>query len=104
MPSSWDMVSRRGVDTLAGAAERGLRHAVAQHAGSDRVPLGMVGIEQVFWRCPADHLGQLPSQVHRVLHAGVEALTADRGMHVRGVAGHQHPPVPAGRRLPGHIG
>lgn len=79
-------------------------HGVAQHAGSDRVPLGMVGIQQAFWRCPAGHLGQLPSQIHRILHTGVEALPADRGMHVRRVAGQQHPSVPVGRRLPGHIG
>jgi hypothetical protein len=32
-----------------------------QHAGSDRAPLGMVGIQQAFWRRLLDHLGQLPS-------------------------------------------
>ena len=37
--------------------------------------------------------GQLPSQIHRGLHAGVEALAARREMHVRGVAGQQDPPA-----------
>jgi len=29
------------------------------------------------------HLGQLPAQVHRILHTDVEALTADRGNATR---------------------
>ena len=94
----------QGVDAVVGAGERGLRHGVAQHAGGDRVPLGMVGIEQAFRRCPVDHLGQLPSQVHRVLHADVEALPADRVVHVCGVASQQHTSLAVGRRLPGHVG
>ena len=81
-----------------------LRHGVAQHAGGDRVALGVVGVEEALRRGPVDHLGQLPAQVHRILHAGVEALPADRGVHVRGVAGQQHAPVAVGRRLPGHVG
>ena len=76
----------QGVGTRVGAGEHGLRHVGVQHAGGDRVPLGVVGIKQAVRRCPADDLGQLPSQVHGVLHAGVEALPAYRGMHVRGVA------------------
>ena len=86
------------------AAKRDLRHRVAQHAGSDRVALGMVGIQEAFRRCPLDHLGQLPSQIHRILHTGVEALSTVRGMHVCGVAGQQDPSVAVGRGLPGHIG
>ena len=76
---------------IVDAHERDLRHRVAQHAGSDRVALGMVGIQEAFRRCPVDHLGQLPSQIHRILHTGVEALSTDRGMHVRRVAGQQDP-------------
>jgi hypothetical protein len=94
----------QGVDTRAGAQERALRHGVLQHAGSDRVALGMVGIQEAFWRRLVDHLGQLPSQVHRILHTGVEALSTRRGMHVRRVAGQQDPSVSVGRGLPGHIG
>ena len=92
MLSSSDTVSRKRLDAIVGAHERDLRHRIAQHAGSDRVALGVVGIEQAFRRCPVDHLGQLPAQIHRILHAGVETLSTDRGMHVRGVAGEQHPP------------
>ena len=94
----------QGLDAVVRAAQRDLRHRVAQHAGADRVALGVVGVEQALRRRPLDHLGQLPPQVHRVLHAGVEALSAHRGMHVRGVAGQQHPPFAVGRRLPGHVG
>jgi hypothetical protein len=48
-------------------------------------------------------LGELPAQIHRILHADVEALSTDRGVHVRRVAGQQDPPVAVGRRLPGHV-
>ena len=84
------MVSRSGLGAIVACDERDLRHRVAQHAGGDRVALGVVGVQQALRRCPLDHLGQLPSQIHRVLHADVEALSTDRRMHVRGVAGQQH--------------
>ena len=86
------------------AKKRNLRHRIAQHARSDRVPFGVVGIEEAVGRCLLDHLGQLPSQIHRILHTGVEALSADRVMHVRGVAGQQDPSVAVGRGLACHIG
>jgi hypothetical protein len=69
-----------------GAAKRDLRHRIPQHAGRDRVPLRVIGIEQAFRRRGVDHLGQLPSEIHRILHADVEALPAHRRMNVRGVA------------------
>ena len=71
---------------------------------ADRVALGVVGVEQAFRRRPLDHLGQLPSQVHRILHTGLEALATVGGMHVRGVAGQQHPSLAVGRGLPGRVG
>ena len=86
------------------AAKHDRRHRVAQHAGADRVALGVVGVEEAFRRHPLDHLRQLPSQVHRILHAGLETLATVRGMHVRGVAGEQHASLAVGRRLPRHIG
>src|SRR5215212_11504110 len=64
----------------------------------------MVGIQEAFWGCLVDNLGQLPSQVHRILHTGVEALSTHRVMHMCGVAGQQHPPVAVSRGLPSHIG
>jgi hypothetical protein len=45
-----------------------------------------------------------PSQIHGILHAGVEALSAVRSVYVCGVACQQDPPLAVGRRLPGHIG
>ena len=71
---------------------------------ADRVTLGVVGVQEAFRGCPVDHLGQLPAQIHRILHAGVEALSTIRGMHVCGVAGQQDPSLAVGRGLPGHIG
>ena len=35
-----------GLVTVVGAAERDLRHGVAQHAGTDRMPFGVVGVEE----------------------------------------------------------
>ncbi len=53
---------------------------------------------------PLHHLGELPSEIHRILDTNVESLSARRGMHVRRVASQEHPSVPVGRRLPGHVG
>ena len=77
----------QGLRAFVLAEKRDLRDRVAQHAGGDRVALGMVGIQEAVWRCLVDHLGQLPSQVHRILHAEAEALSTRRVMHVRRVAG-----------------
>ncbi len=38
----------QGVGAVICAEQRDLRHRVAQHAGSDRVALGMVGIQEAF--------------------------------------------------------
>jgi hypothetical protein len=46
----------------------------AQDAGPDRMALGMVGIQEALRDCPVDHLGELPSQIHRILYTDVEAL------------------------------
>jgi len=59
MPSSSAMVSRKGLGAVVVAAERDLRHRGAQHAGGDRVTLGVVGIQKAFRRRPVDHLRQL---------------------------------------------
>ncbi len=64
----------------------------------------MVGIQEAVRRCLFDNLGELPTQIHRILHTGVEALSTDRGMHVRRVAGQQDPSLAVGRGLPGHVG
>ena len=96
------MVSRKAFDAFVRAAKRDLRHRVAQHAGSDRVALGVVGIEEAFRRGPVDHLGQLPSQIHRILHTDLEALSTIRGMDVCGVAGLLHRGGPQRRRA--HVG
>ena len=104
MLSSSDTRVAQRLDAVVGAHERDLRHRVAQHAGGDRVALGVVGIQEAFRRCPVDHLGQLPSQIHRILHTGVEALSTDRGVHVRRVPRQQDAPRAVGRGLPSHVG
>jgi hypothetical protein len=80
--------------------ERGQRQRGAEHARSNGMPLGLVGVEQALGRCPVNDLGELPSQIHGVLDAGVESLSADGRMHVRRVARQQHPSIAVGRRLP----
>ena len=81
-----------------------LRHRVAQHTRGDRVALGVIGIEKAFRRYPLEYLGQLPSQIHRILHTDVEALSTHRGMHMRGVAGQQDASVAVSGGLPRHVG
>ena len=66
--------------------------------------LGVISIQQAFRRYSLDHLRQLPSQIHRILHADVETLSAHRGMHVRGVAGQQNPSVAICSGLASHVG
>ncbi len=77
----------QGLHALVAALERGLGHRVLERAGSDRVALVLVGVQEALRGGPVDHLRQLPSQVHRILHAEAEALSARRVMHVRRVAG-----------------
>ena len=35
-----------GLVTVVGAAERDLRHGVVQHPGTDRMPFGVVGVQE----------------------------------------------------------
>ena len=49
MLSNSDIVSRNASVTPVGAAERALRHGVVQHSGTDRVPLGVVGVQEAVW-------------------------------------------------------
>ena len=102
--SSSDMVSRKAFVRSSPRLSAVCAMRALEHARADRVPLGLVGIEQALRRCAVDHLGQLPSQVHGVLDTDVESLSAGRGMHVRRVAGQEHAPLSVGRRLPGRIG
>ena len=69
-------------------------------SGSDRMAFGVVGTQEAIWRRPLDQLGQLRSQIHRILHTGLEALSTVRGMPMCGVAGQKDPSVAAGRGVP----
>ena len=94
----------QGFRAFVRAAERDQRHRVAQDAGAHRVALGVVGVEEAFRRRPLDHLSQLPSEIHRILDARIEALSTVGGMHMGRVAGQEDPPVAIGRGLPRHVG
>ena len=63
-------IERQGLfGTLQGlvrAAQGPRGHRVAQHAGGDRVALGLVGVEQAFRRGARDHLGQLAESAAQV--------------------------------------
>src|ERR1700743_1030522 len=52
-----------------------MRHGVAQYAGGGGVTFGVIRIQQTLRRYPLDHLRELPSQIHCILHANVEALS-----------------------------
>jgi hypothetical protein len=81
-----------------------LGHRGLQHAGGDRMTFGLVGVQEAVGRGSPDHLGELPAQVHRILHSEVEALPADRVVDVRGVAGQEHASLAVGRGLTGGVG
>ena len=79
-------------------------HCVLQHARRDRMPFGVIAVEEAVRRRRVDgHQGKLPPQIHRILDAGVEPLAADRVMHMRGVPRQQDSSVAIGRCLPGHV-
>ena len=94
----------QGLGALVLAAKRDRSQRVAQHAGGDRMALGVVGIEEAVRRRPLDHLGQLPAEIHRILHPGLQPLPAVRRMDVRGIAREQHASLAVGRCLPGRVG
>jgi hypothetical protein len=88
-------------DTLACAMQRGSRHGVVQRAGGDREPLGVIDIQQAFWRCRVDHPGQLLAQIQPILNTGVEALPTDRDMHAYGfLTDHNAPFVAPDQDMP----
>ena len=74
------------LDALVPALERGLSHRVLEYSGSDRVALVLIRVEEGLRGGPVDHLSQLPSQIHRILHTEAEALSTRRVMHMRRVA------------------
>ena len=80
-----------------------LRAGVVQHVGGDRVPLGLVAVQQPLRRPAVDLGGQFPAQVDRILDAEVESLPADRRVDVRRVAGEQHPADPVALGQPGGV-
>ena len=86
------------------AQQSHLRHRVLQHSRRDRMPFGVIAVEETVRRRPVGYPGKLPPQIHRILDAGVEALTADRVVHMRGVPRQQDSPVAIGHRLSGHVG
>ena len=62
----------------------------SQHTRRDRKSFGLIAVQQ-----PAistgEHLCEFPAEVVSVLDAGVQALTAGGGVHVRGVTGDENP-------------
>ena len=81
----------------AGVADgRHAGHAMGggDDAGGDRAPLRLVLVEAALVRAVAQHAGEPDAQLDRVLDAGVHALAAGGAVHVRGVAGEEHPPLP----------
>src|SRR5262249_15059125 len=63
--------------TIVTAVNRRDRHSVAQHAGTNRMPLRMVSLEQALRRCPVDNLREFPPQIHRILDTEIESLSTD---------------------------
>jgi hypothetical protein len=78
---------------LVAAAKRHRSHRVTQDASSNRVALGVVGVQKRFRRGSLDRPRQLSSEVYRILPTRLEALPTIWRMHVCGVAGQQNPPL-----------
>src|SRR5689334_21025451 len=66
--------------------------------------LGVICIEQAVGRYTLDDLRQLPAEVHRILQASAESLSADRRVDMCGVAGEQHASAAILRRLSRRVG
>jgi hypothetical protein len=77
---------------------------VLERASGDRVTLGVVGVQQVGGRDFLHDLGELPAEVHRVLHSELEPLPADRVVHVRRIARQQDPSSAVSGGLAGRVG
>src|SRR5881275_3318135 len=69
-------VARR-VRAFVGTVKRDLRHRQAQHASANGVSLGVIRVEEILGRGALDHLRELPSEIHCILHTGVETLSTD---------------------------
>jgi hypothetical protein len=73
---------------------------VSEQELADGPPFGIVGIELPLVGKIAPNQSDPPSQVPRVLDAGVHALPTDRAVNVRRVAGEEHVAVTIGCSLP----
>ena len=78
-----------GLDAAPRVAQRAVHHFL-----TDRPAFGVVALQQPGTAWPAHGRGDFPGQVVRVLDAGVHPLGAGGRVDVRGVPGHEDPPVP----------
>ena len=90
-----------GLELLAGGPQPRGGQLGGQHPGvvrgdgdgprRHRAALGVVGVQQRLGGLARQHRGELPAEVDRVAHAGVEPVPAPRWVLVRGVAGQEQP-------------
>lgn len=86
-----------------GGQQLALRAGVVEYVGGHRVPFGVVAVQQPD-RCPIIDLGgQFPAEVEGVLDSEVEALSPERWVDVRGVAGQERSPDPVALGLTGGV-
>ncbi|KAI0567829.1 pentachlorophenol monooxygenase [Gracilaria domingensis] len=69
------------------------RVRAGDHLRPDRLSLAFIALQHLRGAAPAEHHGQLPPHVVRVLHAAIHALSAGRRVYVRRVAHQNHVPV-----------
>jgi hypothetical protein len=84
----------QGGDVLVRDHQRALGSSVLQDPGANRVPFGVIAVQEPVWRPAVNLAGELPAEVEGVLDAQVEALAAGGQVDVSGVAGQQHPADP----------
>ena len=90
----------RGIEGLKELPVRpdGLGDEIASGRGEHRPALVVVGVEQVLTGPSLEHRCQLPSQVARVLEAGIHAVPAVRRVAVCGIPGDEDMSAPDKRR------
>ena len=89
------------VVAVVGRGERDLRHGVVQHPGGDRVPFGVVGVEEASGDVPLTTWASFHPRLTASCTPVLRPWPPCGGVHVRGVTGEQHPAAAVGGGLAG---
>ena len=80
------LLSHSSHQRILGQEQSGAQMSSPQHAPCNRMPLGLIGVEQTRRGLISRRQRQLPAEIEGILDPHVHPLTTDRTMDVRGVA------------------